>query len=883
MTESPSQELTPMLRQYFEIKEKYPDVFLFYRLGDFYELFFEDALKAAPLLNVTLTARGSQNGKEIPMCGVPYHAVDGYLAKLINTNHKVAICEQVEDPKQAKGVVKRKVVRVVTPGTVIDDSLLDSSKNNYLGAVTKAGAFFGFAYAELSTGEYKVTELREIEELEREILRVKPSELLIPKSLQDFFSTREFFLRYKNFCLYEADWIFEHSHAFNLLVQQFKTHSLDGFGLGDSIPGVCAAGALLHYARENCPTALGNLNLLSRYHLEGFMSLDEPTKRNLELMETPGNQKGVCLIQILDRTQTPMGARLLRHWIHTPLRDLRLILERQDAVSELKDQYMLLTDIRDQLKSIQDMERIAGRVACGNASPRDLLGLRRSLLMLPSLADKTKKMESGLIKNLSPHFKDYQEANSLIEKGIREDAPALLRDGNVIRDGFNAEIDELRDISKNAKIRLAEIQQREVEKTGIKNLKIKFNNVFGYYFEVSKGNLDMVPDYFIRKQTLVNGERFITQELKDLETKILGAEQKSLALEQKLFQEIREGVAHYADDIKVSTLKVAVLDVLCSLAEISSKNHYTRPEINEKDRIFIREGRHPVVESLLEPGAFVSNDTEIDENQNQILLITGPNMAGKSTYIRQVALIVLLAQVGSHVPAKEAVIGIVDRIFTRVGAYDDLSGGKSTFMVEMNETASILNNATNKSLIILDEIGRGTSTFDGISIAWAVIEYLYYQSSVKAKTLFATHFHELTTLEKNLKGIKNFNIAVKEWNEDILFLRKIVEGPADKSYGIHVARLAGLPKDLINRAKELLTTLESGGTSKLKETGKEERAGTLQLDLFSPPVVEKVPKKIEEFLEKISNLDPLNKTPMQSLELLTKIAEEAKKLSAEAL
>lgn len=879
MTESTSQELTPMLRQYFEIKEKYPDVFLFYRLGDFYELFFDDALKAAPLLNVTLTSRGSQNGKDIPMCGVPYHAVDGYLAKLINTNHKVAICEQMEDPKQAKGVVKRKVVRVVTPGTVIDDSLLDSSKNNYLGAVTKAGAFFGFAYAELSTGEYKVTELRDIGELEREILRIKPSELLIPKSLEAFFSPREFFHRHQSFCLYEADWIFEHNHAFNLLVQQFKTHSLDGFGLGDSIPGVCAAGALLHYARENCPNALGNLNLLSRYHLEGFMSLDEPTKRNLELMETPGNQKGISLIQILDRTQTPMGARLLRHWIHSPLRELRPILERQDAVSELKDQYMLLTDIRDLLKSIQDMERIAGRVACGNASPRDLLGLRRSLLMLPSLAEKTQKLESGLIKNLCPHFKDYREVNGLIEKGIREDAPALLRDGNVIKDGFNPEIDELRDISKNAKIRLAEIQQREVEKTGIKNLKIKFNNVFGYYFEVSKGNLDMVPDYFIRKQTLVNGERFITQELKELETKILGAEQKSLALEQKLFQEIREEVARHAEDIKVSTLKVAVLDVLCSLAEISGKNHFCRPEITEGDRIFIREGRHPVVESLLEPGAFVSNDTEIDGNQNQILLITGPNMAGKSTYIRQVALIVLLAQVGSHVPAKEASLGIVDRIFTRVGAYDDLSGGKSTFMVEMNETASILNNATNKSLIILDEIGRGTSTFDGISIAWAVIEYLYYQSNVKAKTLFATHFHELTTLEKTLKGIKNFNIAVKEWNEDILFLRKIIEGPADKSYGIHVARLAGLPKDLINRAKELLTTLEAGGTSKLKETEKDEKTGTLQLDLFSPPVIEKVPKKIEEFLKKMSTLDPLNKTPMQSLELLTKIAEEAGKLT----
>ena len=879
MTESPSQELTPMLRQYFEIKEKYPNVFLFYRLGDFYELFFDDALKAAPLLNVTLTARGSMNGKEIPMCGVPFHAVDSYLAKLINTNHKVAICEQVEDPKQAKGVVKRKVLRVVTPGTVIDDSLLDSSKNNYLGAVTKAGAFFGFAYAELSTGEYKVTELREIGELEREISRIKPSELLIPKSLESFFSTREFFHRYQNFCLYEADWIFEHNHAFNLLVQQFKTHSLDGFGLGDSIPGVCAAGALLHYARENCPTALGNLNLLSRYQLEGFMSLDEPTKRNLELMETPGNQKGVSLIQILDRTQTPMGARLLRQWIHTPLRDLSLILERQNAVSELREQFTLLTDLRELLKSIQDMERIAGRVACGNASPRDLLGLRRSLVMLPSLAEKTRQLESGLIKNLTPHFKDYQEVNTLIEKGIREDAPALLRDGNVIKDGFNAEIDELRDISKNAKIRLAEIQQSEVDKTGIKNLKIKFNNVFGYYFEVSKGNLDMVPDYFIRKQTLVNGERFITQDLKELETKILGAEQKSLALEQKLFQELREEVARHTEDIKVSTLKVAILDVLCSLAEISAKNHFTRPEVTEDDRIYIREGRHPVVESLLEPGAFVSNDTEIDGNQNQILLITGPNMAGKSTYIRQVALIVLLAQVGSHVPAKEASIGIVDRIFTRVGAYDDLSGGKSTFMVEMNETANILNNATHRSLIILDEIGRGTSTFDGISIAWAVIEYLYYQSSVKAKTLFATHFHELTTLEKTLRGIKNFNIAVKEWNDDILFLRKIVEGPADKSYGIHVARLAGLPKDLINRAKELLATLESGGTSKLKESAKEEKASTLQLDLFSPPVVEKVPKKIEDFLRKMTDLDPLNKTPMQSLELLTKIAEEAKTLS----
>ncbi|MBN2143462.1 MAG: DNA mismatch repair protein MutS [Candidatus Aureabacteria bacterium] len=867
-------ELTPMMKQYLEIKSSNKDVFVFFRLGDFYELFFEDAEKASRILNITLTSRGTLQGKDIPMCGVPHHSVHAYLSKMIAANHKVAICEQMEDPQTVKGIVKRKILRVITPGTLIEDSLLNECTNNYLAALTKTGANIGLSYAEISTGEFKVTELKDILEVERELFRLNPSEILIPESLQAFFSCRDFFI--KRNMIFQPDWIFEYRHAYQILTRHFNTQSLDGFGLADSIPGVASAGSILHYISDNCPDAVNQFRHLVRYHLGDFMSLDPQTQKNLEILETSDRSSGLTLVEVLDQTQTAMGARLLRQWIRAPLKNSISINERQDAVTELKMNFQGLSSLQKQMYSLADIERISGRISCGNASPRDLLGLEHSLRNLPSLYQGIVSMQAVILKNILPFLHDFPEVTLLIEKGISPDCPNFLRDGGVIRQGYDSGLDELNDIAKNAKKRIVEIQQNEIEKTGIKNLKIKFNNVFGYYFEISKGQLSNVPDYFIRKQTLVNAERFITPELKELESKILGAEQKSIALEQRLFNEIREKIAVHTEAIKASAFQIAILDCLCSLAAVSAKYDYVRPEISDGDAIFIKEGRHVVVERMLEPGTFITNDTMIDNQENQILLITGPNMAGKSTYIRQVALLVLLAQIGSHVPAKEAKIGVVDRIFTRVGASDDLSAGKSTFMVEMNETASILNSATPRSLIILDEIGRGTSTYDGMAIAWAVIEYLSLQNTVRAKTLFATHYHELTSLEKSIKGLKNYNISVKEWNDSIIFLRKIVSGPADKSYGIHVARLAGIPGDVINRSKEILCQLEAQGldATACHPWTSEKKKAEFQLDLFAP--LSPYPPEGLILLEKLAATDAHNLTPLQAITFLHEIVETAK-------
>jgi DNA mismatch repair protein MutS len=656
---------------------------------------------------------------------------------------------------------------------------------------------------------------------------------------------------------------------------------MDGFGLKELVPGIAASGAILHYVKEHCPNAAKQLSRLSRYDLSKFMSLDEATKRNLELTHSPNNTEGCTLIKILDHTKTAMGARLLQKWVFSPLKELNPIIKRQNAVTELKENFEKLNNIRETLKFVNDIERIIGRVCVGNANPRDLLGLKESLKHLPVIRNIVESFQSDLFREMVPYIKDFQTVVQIIEIGISKDAPIILRDGNVIALNYNTELDELRDISKNAKLKIAQIQKHEIEKTGIKTLKIKFNNVFGYYIEVSKAQINNVPDYFVRKQTLVNAERYITEELKQLESKILGAEQKSISLEQKLFNEIREKIAGFSDEIKETAQWIATIDVLASFSEASSRFNYIVPEINTSNEINIKEGRHPVVERLLDAGTFISNSTYLDNSSSQILLITGPNMAGKSTYIRQVALLVLMAQIGSHIPAKEASIGIVDRIFSRIGAYDDLSGGKSTFMVEMNEMANILNNATSKSLIILDEVGRGTSTYDGISIAWAIIEYLYYESKVTAKTLFATHYHELTCLENSLKGVKNFNIDVKEWNDEIMFLHKIVEGAADKSYGIHVGRLAGLPEDVIKRSKELLLRLESGGMSELAAIGKSEKTSKneTQMDLFAPVSLSpKVPLKWENWMKTFSEIDPLNLTPLKALNLLDEMVAGSKEL-----
>ena len=870
--------VTPMMKQFLEIKERHKDAFLFFRMGDFYEMFFEDAIKASKILNITLTSRGNHQGKPIPMCGVPHHSVNGYLSKMVSANKKVAICEQVEDPKTAKGVVKREVLRVLTPGTVTSDSLLTSSKNNYLISICKTGANFGISYAELSTGEFKVTEVKELSQVERELSRVSPSEILFPKEMEPYLASSSFFRRYREISFYLPDWIFEYQYSFNFLTEHFKTHSLDGFGLKDSIPGVRAAGALLHYVSENCNYTLKHLNQISKYDLNDFISLDEATKRNLELVEISGN--GLTLLKVLDHTKTSMGTRLLRNWILSPLRKSEKIIERQAAVTRLKNSFSLLTEVQNILKETYDIERIIGRIVCENANPRDLLGLKHSLLQLPKLKNLIDDFQEYLIKTMKPYFKEFAQVLDTIGEAIAENTPISLKDGNVISRGFNQELDELRDISTNAKEKIAAIQTSERQKTGIKNLRIKFNNVFGYYLEVSKGQVSSVPEYFIRKQTLVNAERYITPELKELEVKILGAQQKSIALEQKLFKEVLTGIMSFANEIKEAAYWVAVLDSLASLAKAASLYNYVPPAINDGEDIFIEEGRHPVVERILDEGEFICNDTKLNCSAEQILLITGPNMAGKSTYIRQVALLALMAQTGSYVPAKAMRLGVVDRIFTRVGAYDDLSGGKSTFMVEMNEMANILNNASSKSLIILDEIGRGTSTYDGISIAWSIIEYLSYQSDVKAKTLFATHYHELTSLEYSLKGVKNYNIAVKEWNDEIMFLHKIIEGAADKSYGIHVARLAGMPVDVIKRAKELLSTLESGNALEIsnKTLSKDMVKDNIQMELFSKIIENKIPDNWVQFIDKLSAYDSLNITPIEAIKILHEVVNESKSL-----
>ncbi len=870
--------VTPMMKQFLEIKERHKDAFLFFRMGDFYEMFFEDAIKASKILNITLTSRGNHQGKPIPMCGVPHHSVNGYLSKMVSANKKVAICEQVEDPKTAKGVVKREVIRVLTPGTVTSDSLLTSSKNNYLISICKTGANFGISYAELSTGEFKVTEVKELSQVERELSRVSPSEILFPKEMEPSLASLSFFRRYKEISFYLPDWIFEYQYAFNFLTEHFKTHSLDGFGLKDFIPGIRAAGALLHYVSENCNYALKHLNQISKYDLNDFISLDEATKRNLELVEISGN--GLTLLKVLDHTKTSMGTRLLRNWILSPLRKSEKIIERQAAVTRLNNSFSLLTEVQNILKETYDIERIIGRIVCENANPRDLLGLKHSLLQLPKLKDLIDDFQESLIKTMKPYFKEFAQVLDTIGEAIAENTPISLKDGNVISRGFNQELDELRDISTNAKEKIAAIQTSERQKTGIKNLRIKFNNVFGYYLEVSKGQVSSVPEYFIRKQTLVNAERYITPELKELEVKILGAQQKSIALEQKLFKEVLTAIMSFANEIKEAAYWVAVLDSLASLAKAASLYNYVPPAINDGEDIFIEEGRHPVVERILDEGEFICNDTKLNCSAEQILLITGPNMAGKSTYIRQVALLALMAQTGSYVPAKSMRLGVVDRIFTRVGAYDDLSGGKSTFMVEMNEMANILNNASSKSLIILDEIGRGTSTYDGISIAWSIIEYLSYQSDVKAKTLFATHYHELTSLEHSLKGVKNYNIAVKEWNDEIMFLHKIIEGAADKSYGIHVARLAGMPVDVIKRAKELLSTLESGNALEIsnKSVSNDIEKNNIQMELFNKVIENKIPDHWVQFVDKLSAYDSLNITPIEAIKILHEVVIESKSL-----
>ena len=803
-------QTTPMMGQYRRIKsELASDTILFFRLGDFYEMFYEDAKEASRILDIALTRR-----QTAPMCGVPYHAADLYLAKLIRAGKKVAICEQMEDPSAAKGIVRREITRVVTPGTVLEEAVLESNRNNYLAGLCERDGLFGLALLDLSTGEFWIEESRDDADLRNNLARCAPSECVVAEERRKDPLLRNVLDASPSTMLSgHEDWTFEYDSARDLLVRHFKTHSLAGFGCEECRVGTSAAGAVLHYVTQELRRDIGHIRRLQRRNQSDYMFLDEATAANLDLVSSrsaPLAGSAITVLGVLDATRTAMGGRLLRDWILRPLTAPEKIRARHEAIDQLVKNRGTLSGLRETLAEIKDLERLIARLSAGTGNARDVRALAQSLTGLPTLKQHLGTLPDGILRGLDEQIVPLPELAALIERSIVDEPPITIKEGGLIRKGYNAQLDELRDASSAGHRWLAELQTREQERTGIKSLKVRHNKVFGYYIEITKSNLGEVPPDYIRKQTLVNAERFITPELKEYENKILGAQEKSVALEYELFLEIRTAAVKETERIQQTARAVAQVDVLGSLADRALALRYVRPAMTDGNRIMIRDGRHPVIEQIASAERFVPNDTLLDNIENQLIIITGPNMAGKSTYIRQVALQVIMAQTGSFVPAAEAEIGIVDRVFTRVGASDELARGRSTFMVEMQETANILNNATAKSLVVLDEIGRGTSTFDGISIAWAVAEFLHNNPKVKAKTLFATHYHELTDLALTLPGAKNYNVLVREKNDRIAFLRKIVPGAADKSYGIQVARLAGLPDDVINRAKEILTNLEEG-------------------------------------------------------------------------
>ncbi len=807
-------ELTPMMQQYRRVKHQIPpDALLLFRLGDFYEMFFDDAKTGAQLLNLALTHR---NG--IPMCGIPHHASENYISKLLRAGRKVAVCDQLEEAKPGK-LVNRDVTQVLSPGTHFDSHILHAERNNFLASIC-AGEKLGLALIDLTTGEFKVTELDSAEQLMNELARVNPAETIVPTEALE--QLRQLGTQ----ALTPHDgWTFERDTAFFTLRDHFKTQSLDGFGAAHLTVGIGAAGAALHYLQQSLRRSTSHIHRLSVYNVTDFIVVDATTQRNLELLDSPRADRKHTLIGCMDRTQTPMGARLLRDWLTHPLRDVGRIVERQSVIASFCDAPHVLAEFREQLRGVRDMERTLGRLSVGSGNARDLVALKESLGALPRLkaaltgivarspepGRAQKGAPTSLLADLVSQITELPDLVALIARAIEDAPPLSLREGGIIKSGYSAELDELRRASTEGKEWIAALQQREIERTGIASLKVRYNQVFGYYIEVTKPNLPKVPNDYIRKQTIAGGERFYTPELKEMENKILGAEDKAKALEYEIFLQVRDAAMDNSLQIQQSAIALAALDVLAGLAELARHQNFCRPTVNEGDRIEIVDGRHPVLEQTLVEDRFVPNDAVLDNLENQILIITGPNMAGKSTYIRQVALLVLMAQTGSYIPAARATIGLVDRIFTRVGATDDLARGQSTFMVEMNETANILNNATPRSLIVLDEIGRGTSTFDGLSIAWAVAEYLH--NNVGARTLFATHYHELTELTATLSRVKNYNVAVREWHDQVIFLHKILPGGTDKSYGIQVARLAGLPKEVITRAKEVLANLEEAELS----------------------------------------------------------------------
>ena len=868
--------LTPMMKQYMQTKEEYKDCILFYRLGDFYEMFFDDALTASKELEITLTGKNCGLEERAPMCGIPYHAVDSYLNRLVSKGYKVAICEQVEDPKTAKGIVKREVIRVVTPGTNLDTQGLDETKNNYIMCIVYMADRYGLSVADVTTGEYLVTELDSQTKLMDELYKFMPSEIVCNEAFYMSGLDLDDLKNRLHMAIYSLEaWYFDDALCRETLQEHFKVASLEGIGLSDYECGMIASGALLKYLEETQKNSLSHMSRLTRYATGNYMVLDSATRRNLELVETlREKQKRGSLLWVLDKTKTAMGARTLRKYVEQPLIDKKSIVKRLDAVAELKDNAICREEIREYLNPVYDLERLVGKITYQSANPRDLIAFQSSLSMLPSAKCILKDMESDLLKEIYEELDPLEELCDLVGRAIQEEPPLAMKEGGIIKDGYNEEVDRLRKAKSEGKNWLADLETREREKTGIKNLRIRYNKVFGYYLEVTNSFKDLVPDYYTRKQTLANAERYIIPELKELEDTILGAEDKLCALEYELYCEVRNTIAAELTRIQRTAKAVAKLDVIASLALVAERNNYVRPKINEKGVIDIRDGRHPVVEKMIPNDMFIANDTYLDDKKQRISIITGPNMAGKSTYMRQAALIVLMAQLGSFVPASSANIGLVDRIFTRVGASDDLASGQSTFMVEMNEVANILRNATSKSLLILDEIGRGTSTFDGLSIAWAVVEYISNSKLLGAKTLFATHYHELTELEGKISNVNNYCIAVKEKGDDIVFLRKIVKGGADKSYGIQVAKLAGVPDPVINRAKEIVEELVTADiTGKVKdiavqgsETKKKTQKKLDEVDLTQFSLFDTV--KDDDVLNELKELDISHMTPMDAMNKL---------------
>ncbi len=878
-------ELSPMMQKYLETKEEYKDCVLFYRLGDFYEMFFDDAVNVSRELELTLTGRDCGLEERAPMCGVPYHAAETYINRLVQKGYKVAICEQVEDPKTAKGLVKREVTKIVTPGTNFNPGALSEDKNNYLMCIAYMGNSIGLASCDITTGEFLVTEVKEAREVLDEINKFSPSEIICNEAFDiSGIDITEITNRLNITVSPMEPWYFDDNNTNKILMEHFNVSLLEGLGLKDYPIGVVAAGALLNYLYETQKNSLPHLTGITPYTTGKYMIIDSSTRRNLELVETMREkQKRGSLLWVLDKTKTAMGARLLRKMIEQPLISKDEIIKRQNAIKELINNHIDREELREYLNPVYDLERLIGRISTKTAGPRELVSFKTSLMMLPHIKNVISNMKSPLLKELYDNLDTLSDICALIEASIVDEPPITIKEGGLIKDGYNQEVDRLKNAKTEGKNWLMELETEEKERTGIKTLKVKFNKVFGYYLEVTNSFKNQVPDDYIRKQTLTNAERYTTPKLKELEEVILGAQDKLFSLEYDLFTDVRDRIAAEVIRIQNTAKAIAGIDVYASLALVAMQNNYVCPKINEKGIINIEGGRHPVVEKMITNNLFVENDTYLDNNKNRISIITGPNMAGKSTYMRQTALIVLMAQIGSYIPAKAADIGVVDRIFTRVGASDDLASGQSTFMVEMTEVANILRNATSNSLLILDEIGRGTSTFDGLSIAWAVVEHISNPKLLGAKTLFATHYHELTELEGTIPSVNNYCIAVKEQGDDIVFLRKIVKGGADKSYGIQVAKLAGVPDSVILRAKEIVTELANNDISaKAREIAKFGVAA----DSF------KIPEKIgkdeyvqmslfdavnnDDIIDDIKNMDLSVMTPIDALNSLYKIQDQIK-------